>query len=310
MNPTPPWSLRDVASETLFDMIILKCSWRALLHLFCVGSWWVYHHDIDRSHSWCAFFVKETQRRLLASVSLWGILLHRSHRDISRNLVPIPPRSERFPLTHDDWHGGSHPRVSSFSDGTSHRLCVAHSYICSVCSCDEHHTIIIFGGGARSSFFVEMMRYFLFVRRFQWSSPFRLRCLVPWWTPFHQDVKRIAAHKFGWHGVFLLAKRSHRWSVLHVHSVVLWYTLITMTLAGRLFRNVCWHDCLCFISRSPCVRIVWSCGEPHTTVTESRSPRSLETHEGSVGLQAPVIISASFALYGPVTNTLPLFFRE
>ena len=44
---------------------------------------------------------------------------------------------------------------------TSHRLCVAHSYICSVCSCDEHHAIIIFGRGGRSSFFFEMMRYFV-----------------------------------------------------------------------------------------------------------------------------------------------------
>ena len=142
-------------------MIILKCSWRALLHLFCVVSWWIYHHDSCRSHSWCALFVKEPLRCFLASDSLCGFLLHRSHRDISRDLVTIPPRLERFPLTHDDWHGGSHPRVSSFSDGTSHRLCVAHSYICSVCSCDEHHTIIIFGGGARSSFFVEMVRYFV-----------------------------------------------------------------------------------------------------------------------------------------------------
>ena len=56
MNPTPPWSLRDVASETLFDMIFLKCSWRALLHLFCVVSWWFYHHDSCRSHSWCYLF--------------------------------------------------------------------------------------------------------------------------------------------------------------------------------------------------------------------------------------------------------------
>ena len=151
------------------------------------------------------------------------------------------------------------------------------------------------------------------VRKFQWLSSFRLRCLIPWWTPFHQDVKRIVAHNFGWHGVFLLAKRSQRWSVPHVHSVVLWYTLITMTLAGRLFRNL---GCVSFIliaqfsSRSSCVRIVWSCGQPHTTVTESGSPRRLETDEGSVGLQTPVIISAFFALYGPVTNTLPLLFRE
>ena len=56
MNLTPPWSLRDVASETLFDMIFLKCSWRALLHLFCVVSWWRYHHCSCISHSWCALF--------------------------------------------------------------------------------------------------------------------------------------------------------------------------------------------------------------------------------------------------------------
>ena len=46
---------------------------------------------------------------------------------------------------------------------------------------------------------------------------------------------------------------------------------------------------------------------------ESRDPRSLESHEGwspvsfSAKKQAPVIINAFFALYGPVTNTLPFF---
>ena len=107
--------------------------------------------------------MKETLRCFLASDSLCGFLIHRSHRDISRNLVLYQQDLRGFPLTHDDWHGGSHPRVSSFSDGASHRLCVEHSYICSVCSC-EHHTIIIFDGGAHPSFFVEVMRYFLFCK--------------------------------------------------------------------------------------------------------------------------------------------------
>ena len=92
-----------------------------------------------------------------------------------------------------------------------------------------------------------------------------------------------------------------------------------MTLAGRLFRNLGLHDC--FVSsvlivllsrRSSCVRIVWSFEEHHTTVREWPSSRSLESHEGmspvpSLRKKAPVIISAFFALYGPVTNTLPFF---
>ena len=114
MNLTPPWSLRDVASETLFDMIFLKCCWRALLHLFCVVSWWRYHHDSCRSYSWCALFSwRKTSDFFTACVSLCGFLINTSHCDVSRTLVSIPPGSSRHPLTNDNWHDGSHLRVSS-----------------------------------------------------------------------------------------------------------------------------------------------------------------------------------------------------
>ena len=45
------------------------------------------------------------------------------------------------------------------SDGASHRLCVENIYLCSVCSCVEHHTILIFEACARRRVFVDIVRF-------------------------------------------------------------------------------------------------------------------------------------------------------
>ena len=289
MNLTPPWSLRDVASETLFDMIFLKCSWRALLHLFCVVSWWRYHHDSCISHSWCALFSwRKPIDFFTACVSLCGFLINTSHCDVSRTLVSIPPTFARYPLTNDNRHGGSHLRVSWVTEPVV-----------------QASSLTLWD--------------FLFARRLQLLSSFRLHFLVPWWTSFHQDMVRIVCTMVRFDMDFLCAKRCQRRSLRYLHSVVLWYAPITMTLAGRLFRNLGWHDCFVssvlivkLSSRSSCVRNVRTWGEHHTTMRESRAPRSLETREGRSPVsfsekEAPVIISAFSALYGPVTNTLPFF---
>ena len=276
MNPTPPWSLRDVASETLFDMIFLKCSWRALLHLFCVVSWWLYHHDSCRSHSWCFLFregvpaifyckcftvwfldtylppwhLKDSFPEVMLGMwHLLGVVV--CAKGPSDDLCYIrtvwflwwtphhhDPRGSRWQMMigiveaiHVPFQWRSH----------SSSLCWAQfSLFCVFMWWTPHHHNL---WGRRSSKRLAWHREI-----FCWSSSFRLRCLVPWWTPFHQDVKRIVAHKFGWHGVFLLAKRSQRWSVLYLHSVVLWHTLSTMTLAGRFVpkSNLPWL--LCFIN--------------------------------------------------------------
>ena len=117
--------------------------------------------------------------------------------------------------------------------------------------------------------------------------------------PHHQDFWRTFAHEFGWHEVFLFVKRCQRRSLWSLHSVVFWYTPSTRTLAGCLFRNLGWHVgfvssvlIVLLSSRSSCVRVVWSFEEHHTTVRESRSPRSLESYGG----RSPVSFSAEKAL--------------
>ena len=54
----------------------------------------------------------------------------------------IPPRSERSLLTHDDWHGGSHPRV--LTDPVI--VCVLRTATCRTVYLKTDHTTRISGG--------------------------------------------------------------------------------------------------------------------------------------------------------------------
>ena len=60
-----------------------------------------------------------------------------------------------------------------FSDEATHRPCVERSFLCSVCSCDEHHTIIIFEGGARPSVLLDIVRFSVDHHRFVCAVWFR-----------------------------------------------------------------------------------------------------------------------------------------
>ena len=112
-------------------------------------------------------------------------------------------------------------------------------------------------------------------------------------TPYHQDFWRTFAHEFGWHGVFLFAKRCQRRS--------LWYTSFALTFARRLLRILVLHvgilfsglDCVAqqsFALLSHCV-VLWRTSLHHD-VCEARSLRSLEPHDGSSDCSSPVSLFA------------------
>ena len=133
--------------------VVCRSQWWKLIYLLCMVLWWtLHHHDLwgtllqklcltwffssvlDRHcyicSVWCLdedttmivadrtldapfFSWRRPSDLLTACVSLCGFLINTSHCDVSRTLVSIPPRSSRHPLTNDNWHGGSHLRVSS-----------------------------------------------------------------------------------------------------------------------------------------------------------------------------------------------------
>ena len=113
MNPTPPWSLRDVLQK-----LCLTWFFSSVLDRHCyICSVWCLDEDTtmivaDRTLDAPFFSWRRPSDLLTACVSLCGFLINTSHCDVSRTLVSIPPRSARYPLTNDNRHGGSHLRVS------------------------------------------------------------------------------------------------------------------------------------------------------------------------------------------------------
>ena len=193
MNLTPPWSLRDGLQKlclTWFFSSVLDG------HCYICFAWCldedttmiVVDRTLDAPSSW-----RKPSDFFTAYVSLCGFLMNTSHCDVSRTLVSIPPRSARYPLTNDNWHGGSHLRVSSVTEPVI--VFVLRTAIFALCV----HVMNTIPSTSLRRALVQASSLtlwdFLFARRVQWLSSFRLRCLVPWWTSFPPGYGEDCLHK-------------------------------------------------------------------------------------------------------------------